>query len=478
MAKSTLGNTQVLQSRDDEGTGSKIAPGNAPVLIACAVWCAVLAVCGILRPLQLDEILQLVGTRSPHLASVFDWMRFSPGSVPIGYVLQWVLIRIAGFSNLIARLPSIAAWPLTVFAMLRIGTRIGIGRLEMLALVTASTPMLFRYSIEGRPYLPAFCLTAFATLLLLGFVEGPDGRPALWRLGLYGILLAGAPLIQWTAVSVTLAHALFILTDRSMRRDRGRQAAIAGAITLSLLLPVAWSLYIRDAWAKAIVYDGYTFAFNLRTAAGFLKDITGGGLASTGLLVAAAAWGYAGSAVPRSAKYLLGLTALTAICGAVASDAIAGYFTSPRQAIYCLCGLVALAAAGWERFRGTYPIAAMLALGLFVAVSLAKDTSVVRSKEDWKAASQMVTRAVADGYCVEPVSNLNAPLTLYSFFNPELDAHRCTASDGRIGIVYSTFTPREEREAAASSLVRKGFAAAGVQASGGSTLEFFTLQPR
>jgi hypothetical protein len=176
-----------------------------------------------------------------------------------------------------------------------------------------------------------------------------------------------------------------------MRRDRRRQIAILTAIAVSLLLPIAWSLRMRGAWAAAIAHDGYAFAFTFRTAAGFLKDLSGGGLVLTGLLLAGAVYGYSSSAIPSSAKHLFGLTALTAVCGAVASDALAGYFTSPRQAIYCLCGMIALAAAGWERFQSRYSLQAVAALGLFAAVSLAKDVSVVRSKEDWKAASQMLT---------------------------------------------------------------------------------------
>jgi hypothetical protein len=339
--------------------------------------------------------------------------------------------------------------------------------------------MLFRYAIEGRPYLPAFCLTAFATMLLLEFIEEPDGRPAFWRLCLYGLLLAVAPLAQGTAASVTLAHGVFVLTDGSMRRDRRRQATIAATIAISLLPPVAWSLHMRDAWTAAIVQDGYTFAFSFRTAAGFLKDISGGGLAVTVLLFAAAIFGYTNSGIVRPARYLLGLTVLISICGAVASDALAGYFASPRQAIYCLCGSILLAAAGWERFRSGYPTAAMLALSLFAAVSLAKDVSVVRSKEDWKAASRMITQAVAEGYCVEPVSDLTAPLTLYSFFDPVVDAHRCRASEAedKVGLVYSVFTPGGDRDSAASALTGKGFAAAEERASGGTKLELYVKRP-
>lgn len=405
-------------------------------------------------------------------------MRYSPGSVPGGYTMQWALIRIAGFSNLIARLPSIAALPLTIMAMLRIGTRIGIRGGVVLTLTVATIPMLFRYSIEGRPYLPAFCLTVFATLLLMQFTDKADGRPAFWRLGVYATLLATAPLLQGTAATVTLGHAIFVLTDRAMRRDRGRQISILAAIAMSLAPPIAWSLRMRDAWAAAIAHEGDAFALTLRTAAGFVKDLTGGGLVCTLLLIAAAIYGYAWPGVPRSGKYLLGVTAVTAICGAVASDALAGYFTSPRQAIYCLGGLIVLAAAGWERFHGRYPLPAILAVSVFAAVSLAKDVSVVRSKEDWKTASQMLTQTVGRGFCVEPVSNLTAPLNLYSFFDPSLEVHRCTASDRKVGLIHSIFTPSRDRDSAVSALVSKGFVAAGTQAAGGTTLERYAKEPQ
>jgi 4-amino-4-deoxy-L-arabinose transferase-like glycosyltransferase len=423
-----------------------------------------------------------MSTRTPRPASVLNSLGARPGSVPVGYMLQWALISIAGLSNFIARLPSIAALLLILFAMLRIGTRIGIRGVEVVAFLAAVTPMLFRYSIEGRPYLPAFCLTAFATLLLLQFADPTDGRPALWRLGVYSLVLTAGPLLQGTAASVTLAHAFFVLTDRSIRRDRGRQVAILAAIAVSLLLPIVWSLRMRSAWAQAIAHDGYTFSFTFRTAAGFLKDISGGGLVLTTLLLVAAIYGYVRSAqeysiVPRSSRRVLGLTALTAICGAVASDAVAGYFTSPRQAIYCLCGLIALAAVGWERLRSKYPLPAVLVLGLFAAVALAKDVSVVRSKEDWKAASRMLAQAVAQGFCLDPASDLTSSLPLYSFFDSSLEAHRCVGSDRKVGLYHSTYTAQGDRDSAASVLAIKGFVAASTRASGGTTLELYEKRP-
>jgi hypothetical protein len=448
------------------------------LLTSCAAfWCAILVAGAIVRPLQLDEVLQLIGTRTPHLSSVFDRLRDSPGSVPLGYVLQWALVRIAGFSSLVARMPSIAAALLALFAIRGIGIRIGVHSPGLLIFIAVVIPMLFRYSIEGRPYLPAFCLTVFATLLLLEFTDHPDGRPAFWRLVAYGLVLASASLLQGTAASVTIAHGLFVLTDRSMRRNRSRQVAILAAIAVGVLIPVAWSLHMRNAWAQAIVHDGYTFAFTFHAAAGFLKDITGGGLICTGLLIGAAVCGYFFSGVPKPAKNLLALTVVTTICGAVAADALAGYFTSPRQAIYCLCGLIVLAAAGWEYLQSRYSLPAFLALGLFAAVALARDVSIVRPKEDWKAASRMLTQAVAQGFCVLPDSDLKSSLPLYSFFDGSLDMHRCTGTDGKVALVHSSYTSREAHDSAAATLEREGFVVSGASTSGGTTLEHYVKRP-
>jgi len=387
-------------------------------------------------------------------------------------MLQWALLRIAGFSSLVARLPSVVAAFMTVFAVLRIGARIGLRSSGVLALIVAVTPMLFRYSIEGRPYLPAFCLTSFATLQLLNLMDDP-APPALWRLCLYGLVLAGGPLVQGTAATVTIAHGLFVLTDRVLRQDRRRQTGILAAIGIGILIPAIWSLWMRGEWARSIAFNGYTFAFTFRAVAGFVKDLTSGGILCTGFLLAAAVYGYTRADILPPAKHLLALTSLTAICGALASDALAGYFSSPRQAIYCLCGLIVLAAAGWERFQSGNSRLAMLVLAGFVAVSLVKDVAIVRSRENWKTASQMLTQVVGTGFCIQPVSDVTSPLPLYSFFEPTLEARRCTALDDRVGLLHNIYTPRGDRDSAVLALRRKGYIAAGTGSSGGSTLEKF-----
>jgi hypothetical protein len=281
---------------------------------------------------------------------------------------------------------------------------------------------------------------------------------------------------QGTAATVTLAHGLFVITNAAIRRNRERQVGLAAAILASLILPVGWSLAMRHAWAAAITNSGYTFEWSFRALSGFLKDITGGGVVCTALLLAGAIFGYLKAGIRTPARHLLGIIAIVAFTGAIASDAMAGYFISPRQAIYCLGGLIPLAAAGWQALRVRHALAAWLAVILFAVVALGRDVSLVRSKENWKAASGIVAKTVAEGFCVQPASDLNAPLGLYSFFDSTLESHRCKPQDPRVGLVYNAYTPQTERDAAASTLRERGLIAAGSDAAGGTTVERFILR--
>ena len=89
----------------------------------------------------------------------------------------------------------------------------------------------------------------------------------------------------------------------------------------------------------------------------------------------------------------------------------------------------------------------------------------------------MLTQAVAQGFCLDPASDLTSSLPLYSFFDPSLEAHRCAAFDRKVGLYHSTYTPRADRDSAASALEVKGFVAAGTRASGGTTLELYVKSP-
>jgi hypothetical protein len=278
-------------------------------------------------------------------------------------------------------------------------------------------------------------------------------------------------LVQATAVFVTVGHGLFVLCHPSMRRNRGLRMAVLSLMAASLLPALIWYLAMRQAWAHDIVINRVTFALTLRTGIGFFKDLSGGGLICTLLLFTGALYGYLDTTVSRPRKNLLGMIFLATICGALGADVYAGYFSSPRQAIYCLLALLPLAAIGWERLHANHRPAAFALLGVFVAISLAKDVSLVRSRENWPAASRMLAAAARDGFCIQPVAGETSPLPLYSFFEPSLADRRCAGNDTKVGLVYSVFTPRADSDKDSAALAGRGFARAGSDAVGGSIIE-------
>jgi hypothetical protein len=443
----------------------------SPVLCAsAAVWLALLCVCAVLRPLQLDEILQALGTTlpaAPDLRAVFHWLGVNTGAVPVSYLLQWELVRAAGFSAFTVRLPSIAAILLAILAMVRIGVRLGVRTPAVLAVMTALIPMLFRYGIEARPYALAFALSTFATLLLIDMSRWRSLPPPL----AYLLLLAVAPLVQATAVFVAIAHGLFVLADPLMRSHKRRQRLLLAGIAASLIPALIWYAAMRHAWARDIVVNHVTFALSLRTGFGFFKDLTGGGVICTALLFTGAAYGYMQSVISRRLQNLLGTIFLVTIGGALGGDIYAGYFSAPRQAIYCLIALLPLAALGWQRLQSSHRSTALGLLATFAAVSIAKDVSLLRSKENWPAASRLLSEATREGFCLQPVSGETSPLPLYSFFEPALSEHRCAGNENKIGLVYNVFTPPPDRDKDAAALTGNGFVYTGTGSAGGSAIE-------
>src|ERR1700733_2337150 len=60
------------------------------------------------RPLWLDEILQLMDTRQPSATRLMAGLPYrAPGNAPLGYLVQQAALRIAGYSVWRARLPAV-----------------------------------------------------------------------------------------------------------------------------------------------------------------------------------------------------------------------------------------------------------------------------------------------------------------------------------------------------------------------------------
>ncbi len=65
------------------------------------------------RPLWVDEIIDLGGVRDASFRAVLDFVPRNAGGVPLGYLVDFAMIRLFGYSVFVVRLPSILFTVLT-----------------------------------------------------------------------------------------------------------------------------------------------------------------------------------------------------------------------------------------------------------------------------------------------------------------------------------------------------------------------------
>lgn len=141
------------------------------------------------------------------------------------YVVMWVLVRIAGTSELVTRLPSALAMALAATVTAAIGRRIVSPRAGLFAgLALIALPQVSLYAQDARPY--AF-MTAFATLASYALVRAltaGSGSRVRWLVA-YGVFLACVGLSQVFALLLILAHAVTV----ALYCKRARAALYASA---------------------------------------------------------------------------------------------------------------------------------------------------------------------------------------------------------------------------------------------------------
>src|SRR5215813_5042107 len=69
------------------------------------------------KPLWVDEIIDLGGVRNADLSGVLAFAPRNAGGVPLGYLVDFWMIRLFGYSVFIVRLPSVVFTVLTCLAV-------------------------------------------------------------------------------------------------------------------------------------------------------------------------------------------------------------------------------------------------------------------------------------------------------------------------------------------------------------------------
>ncbi len=127
-----------------------------------------------LRPLWLDEVLQLVASTQPDARSVIRWVTYNPGAAPLGYLVQRLFVLTLGLSPWAARAAPAIFGLLSAITLVGFARDLKAGATWVVLAAFLVTPLQLRYAVEGRPYSQALFFALAALWCLWRLVQAPS----------------------------------------------------------------------------------------------------------------------------------------------------------------------------------------------------------------------------------------------------------------------------------------------------------------
>jgi len=410
------------------------------------------------RPLWLDEILQLMDTRQPSATELMARLPLhDPGSAPLGYLAQQTALKLTGYSDWRARLPAVLFGAAAIFLTAILGAELGLRSGWRSAALLAVFPLTLRYGTEARMYSQALFFSALASWIYMRLARDPG-----WALAVaYWLALLACVYTQPYSISVGLAHFWWSVAQRQ------RKAAIFGGTALALAVAafLPWYWHANAMWTADLA-DTPGFSASLKTPLMIFREFCGAGYWGSALLAVLCALTISRRYLPPRALTLLLLLIVSPIAGAVAGDAVFGYFLAVRQFLWAMPAAAILAAAATEnRSRVSHAATAILTV-----VCIWQSVRFFSAPhENWRAAADALEDRVKLGDCLMVAPPAQA--SLYEFFHPELRHAGCTADP--IVLAVTPYATAAEREAALSMLTSRDCQQGRTDTVGGSQIVEF-----
>ena len=410
-----------------------------------------------LQSLWLDEILQLMATRSSFHALMSGYASHSAGQSPLEPVQQFLLIKIFGYSVWVARLPAALGSIFACIGIVRLARSAGSSSPWITFLLFASFPLQLRYATEARPYSQMLCVAVWLTIIAVNLIARIEARCVSGYLALLVIGLYCQPFV----VFVAIAHASYAVITR-----RFRAAITFGLCTAAdAVLYLPWYLQSRHNWQVEVNTVQLHFHWESKLPLLILRELVGTGYIGTVLLAFAivSGWRRPSSCVRPDRLFWL-FCIFIPIVLAVATDARFDYFFAIRQVIIVLPAIAILATSGMShspRSAAGCLAAALLLLNLGYSIRW-----FTKPRENWDAAAAIVSDAVDSGACViAPEKTIG----FFAFFRPGLPSHECNErSFNQSKVVELAISPYvhdadQERSKIRDLLMRSGFQGPGVE---------------
>lgn len=432
-----------------------------------------LLACLSLRPLWLDEVLQLAGTMTSSVAALLRWIPYNIGASPLGYLVQRPFVLAAGPSPFWARLPAAAFSVASCVSLIGLCRALDLPRRAWLSslLLFALVPSQFRYAVEARPYSQALWLSLLSITWLLNLFKSPTTTKFVIFTLINVAALYTLPYSALPAIGMTIWA---FCTD--LCRDRRRialTAAVCWIVSIALYIP--WYYYSWPTWnlgeQKSAIPQ---FHWTVGLAQDVFKSLSGGNFLASLLLLALVVVGVLTPLLPRRLRLWLLFSAGFVVGSVLIADAWKGYFFAARQILFAVPLLVVLASIGlWQCFEKSRPLATIMLIavcGLFLKTDLSIAST---NTENWEAAAKALEKTSGQGYCLKFAAEQLGGVALYAVYVPALRSHICgpLQKESKVAIVWHRYLPASEIPVAEEQVRIAGFVPVQRLTIGGTTIQ-------
>jgi uncharacterized membrane protein len=153
---------------------SAVTPRRGAAL-AALLFTVVAILVSTIRPLWVDEILQLMETRQPSPTRMIVDLRRTPGAVPLGYLVQQAGLRTTGYSIVRARLTPALFGGASIYIVILLAAEAGLWRPCLAGAIFAAFPLTLRYAAESRVYSQALFSRCSPHFFTCGLQKGRPG---------------------------------------------------------------------------------------------------------------------------------------------------------------------------------------------------------------------------------------------------------------------------------------------------------------
>jgi uncharacterized membrane protein len=450
---------------------SLTAPLHRPALLTYLFFLAYSIVLACLlghQSLWVDEIIQLMGTRTGTMLHTEQLTRSGPGSVPLGWLPQVFAIHFLGYSTTVARIPSALAGVGCCFTVFLTAKELGMRYPLLPAVLLSVLPLHFRYALEGRPYAQAVFLSALATLLFIKLLK----RPSPLCFGAYTLVLAAGIYSQPFTCFTACSHFLWTLIT-ARRRNRFVYFS-GGALVFMVLTFLPWYFYASPLWQQTIKSAGLHFQLSLKTPLMLIREISGAGFLGGCALLLLAVIGFFKGQTTSPMKWLLVVCSIVPVICVLIVDAVFSYYLAIRQMIFILPPLVLLAYDGISTLMRSSRRKTFLATAVLAIIFAVADINwLQRPREDWELAARFVQHTRTQ-YSAGALYAPSDAFSYYTFFEPQLKDSICQSGqrpEGSVVVVTSPYANAADRESARKFLKAKSVVFS--QIVGMSTIEVF-----